>query len=317
LHQHDLDTDPFPRSRRHRGRFDDDDPPPRRGARPDPGALDGRAATDIDAPPAGDRWSTWDGAAHGPEPRPDWVLSEHGAVDTELGVLKTGKEADVHLVERAVPGTDRRAVMAAKRYRTAEHRLFHRDAGYLEGRRVRRSRELRAMAHRTAFGRDILAGQWAGAEFAALARLWTDGVAVPYPVQLAGTELMLEFIGGPDGTAAPRLAQLRPDPGELADLWRQLVDALLGLARRGLTHGDLSAYNLLVHDGRLVLIDLPQVVDVVGNPQGPEFLARDVARIGEWFRARGLAPEVGQPGTLLDALRAEVGMAPVTTDSPQ
>ena len=95
--------------------------------------------------------------------------------------------------------------------------MFHRDAGYLEGRRVRRSRETRAMASRTAFGRDLLSGQWAGAEFAALARLWADGVAVPYPVQLAGTELLLEFVGEPTtATAAPRLAQLRPDPDAAA-----------------------------------------------------------------------------------------------------
>jgi RIO kinase 1 len=67
------------------------------------------------------------------------------------------------------------------------------------------------------------------------------------------------------------------------------------MARRGLTHGDLSAYNLLVHDSRLVLIDLPQVVDVVGNPQGPEYLARDVHRIGEWFTARGLPRRSGSP----------------------
>ena len=141
------------------------------------------------------------------------MITDHAAVDTELGVLKTGKEADVHLLERAVPGTDRRVLLAAKRYRSAEHRMFHRDAGYLEGRRVRRSRETRAMARRTAFGRDLLSGQWAAAEFAALARLWADGVAVPYPVQLVGTELLLEFVGTPDGTAAPRLAQLRPGPG--------------------------------------------------------------------------------------------------------
>jgi len=269
-----------------------------------------RVGAEPDGPPEGDRWSTWDGAVHGPLPRPDWVVTEHAAVDSELGVIKTGKEADVHLVERWVPDTDRRTLMAAKRYRTAEHRMFHRDAGYLEGRRMRRSRETRAMARRTGFGRDLLAGQWAGAEFAALSRLWTTGIAVPYPIQATGTgtEILVEFLGSPDGTAAPRLAQLRPEPDALCDLWHQLVDALLGLARHGLTHGDLSAYNLLVDDGRLVLIDLPQVVDVVGNPQGPEFLARDVRRIGEWFTARGLPPEVGQADTLLDELRREVGM---------
>jgi RIO kinase 1 len=298
---------PEPSRKRRRRRFDDDEPRTRRPP-VDLTALDERAGTDPDDPPEGDRWSTWDDAEHGPEPRPAWVITERAAVDTELGVLKTGKEADVHLVERALPRTDRRSLLAAKRYRGAEHRLFHRDAGYLEGRRVRRSREMRAMAGRTAYGRDMLAGRWAGAEFAALASLWADGVAVPYPVQAAGTELLLEFVGSPDGTAAPRLAQLRPATDELCDLWHQLVDALLGLARHGLTHGDLSAYNLLVHDGRLVLIDLPQVVDVVGNPQGPEFLARDVRRVGDWFLARGLPPEVGQPATLLDELRIAVGM---------
>jgi RIO kinase 1 len=297
-----------PVRKRRRGRFDDEARARPGRATPDLSSLDERLGIDPDGPPEGDRWSTWDGAEHGPHPRPAWVVTEHAAVDTELGVIKTGKEADVHLVERAVPGTERRTLMAAKRYRTAEHRMFHRDAGYLEGRRVRRSRETRAMGNRTAFGRDILSGQWASAEFAALSRLWADGIAVPYPVQCSGTELLLEFVGSDDGTAAPRLAQLRPGEDELCDLWHQLLDALLGLARHGLTHGDLSAYNVLVHDGRLVLIDLPQVVDVIGNPQGPEYLARDVRRIGEWFTARGLPPETGTPGALLEELRVEVGM---------
>jgi len=310
-----------------RRRFDDEideryEPfSPRRTHAPavDTAEWDERGDTDIDGPPEGDRWTTWDGAAHGPDPRPAWVITEHAAVDTELGILKTGKEADVHLLERSVPGTDRRGLLAAKRYRTGEHRLFHRDAGYLEGRRVRRSREMRAMANRTAFGRDVIAGQWAGAEFAALTVLWSDGVPVPYPVSYDGTEVLIEFLGGADSstgeaTAAPRLAQLRPDPDALADLWHQLVDALHGMARRGWAHGDLSAYNVLVEQrggtDRLVLIDLPQVVDIVGNPNGPEFLARDVTRIGEWFVARGLPPEVGQPAVLLEELAEEAGITP-------
>ncbi|MFC5993133.1 serine protein kinase RIO [Pseudonocardia hispaniensis] len=308
MHSDDFFDDPdhpVPRRGRTR-RFDDDPPRSRRRGRPaPPPELDGRGGAD-DVPPAGDRWSTWDGAEHGPRPRPAWVVTENAAVDTELGVLKTGKEADVHLLERAVPGTGRAALLAAKRYRGPEHRMFHRDAGYLEGRRVRRSRESRAMATRTAFGRELLAVQWARAEFAALTTLWQAGVPVPYPVQLEGTELLLEFIGRPDGTAAPRLAQLRPDPDEITELWDQLVAALLGLARHGLTHGDLSAYNLLVHDRRLVLIDLPQVVDVIGNPQGPAFLERDVRRVAEWFAARGLPRTAGEE--LLDALRIEFGM---------
>jgi RIO kinase 1 len=245
--------------------------------------------------------TTWLQAEHGPAPRPDWVVTELAALDTDLGVLKTGKEADVHLLERAVPG-GRSSLLAAKRYRSSEHRMFHRDAGYLEGRRVRRSRETRAMANRTGYGLDLLAGQWARAEFGALGRLWSSGVAVPYPVQLLGTEVLMEFVGEDDGTAAPRLAQLRPDRDELADLWDQTTDALHRLAEQGWAHGDLSPYNVLVHRGRLVLIDLPQVVDLVGNPRGPQFLARDVRVMAEWFSGHGWSEGVDADALISDLL---------------
>ncbi|MEO3923192.1 RIO1 family regulatory kinase/ATPase [Micromonosporaceae bacterium B7E4] len=312
------DYDDYSGSARSRGgrttrRFDDDEPRfLKRNRHATTAAFDTNA--DTDAPEVGDRWSTWDQAVHGPEPHPDWLVTELAAIDTELGVLKTGKEADVHLVRRAVPDSDRSCLLAAKRYRDPEHRLFHRDAGYLEGRRVRRSRENRAMEGRTAFGRQMIAGQWAAAEFAALTRLWQVGlelgsIAVPYPVQLIGTELMLEFVGDPvQGEAAPRLAQLRPDPVPLRRLWDQLVDALVVLSRAGLAHGDLSPYNLLVHSDRLVLIDLPQVVDVVANPSGREFLARDVRVVAAWFAARGLPSELVDPGVLTEQLLREAGL---------
>jgi RIO kinase 1 len=238
-------------------------------------------------------FSTWDVATHGPTPRPTWVITDGEAIDEDLGVLKSGKEADVSLVRRYVPG-GAESVLAAKRYRPAERRLFHRDAGYTEGRRIRRSRETRAMARRTEFGRELLAGQWAGAEFAALSRLWALEVAVPYPVQLVGTELLLEFIGDPDGTAAPRLAQCRPSAGEARDLYDQCRAAMTTLAIAGWAHGDLSAYNLLVHNGRLIMIDLPQIVDIAANPRGPEFLQRDCANIGRWFSARGVDVDVDE-----------------------
>jgi RIO kinase 1 len=292
-----------------RRRFDDDEPQYlKRFPRSEPEPVD------VDSPETGDRWSTWDlstAGERGPEPYPDWLVTELAAVDTELGVVKTGKEADVDLVRRAVPGTDRECLLAAKRYRSSEHRMFHRDAGYLEGRRVRESRTNRAMAKRTGFGREMIAAQWAAAEFAALYRLWEVGQElgvqiVPYPVQILGTELLLEFLGTPDGEAAPRLAQLRPASDELDDLWRQALNGLSVLARCGLAHGDLSPYNILVHDGRLVLIDLPQVVDVVANPHGPDFLARDVRNVGTWFAAHG-QPDVDIEELTADLLR-ESGM---------
>ncbi|MFB9495456.1 serine protein kinase RIO [Saccharothrix mutabilis subsp. capreolus] len=260
-----------------------------------------------DVPEDGDRWTTWDTADQGPKPWPAWLVTDLSAVDRELGVLKTGKEADVFLLERAVPGTDRSCVLAAKRYRSNDHRMFHRDAGYLEGRRMKKSRETRAIANRTAFGRNLIAEQWAVAEFAALSALWQRGAPVPYPVQRAGTELLLEFVGA-DGAAAPRLAQLRPEPDELLDLWRQLVDALGMLAAAGYAHGDLSAYNLMVHDGRLVVIDLPQVVDLAANPRGPEFLERDVRNIVGWFSQRGLPVEMADPVDLTATLLELAGL---------
>lgn len=259
-------------------------------------------------PPGADRWTNWGDGEQGPHPRPDWVVTELAAADTELGVLKTGKEADVHLIRRAVPGTDRSTVMAAKRYRSNEHRMFHRDAGYLEGRRMRRSREMRAIANRTSFGRNLIAEQWTVAEFAALSRLWSIGVPVPYPVQRSGTELLLEFLGDEEGTAAPRLAETRPEPDELAELWHQLVAALEILAGEGMTHGDLSAYNLLVHDGQVVLIDLPQIVDLVANPRGQEYLVRDVANVMGWFRSRGLAESLLDSDHVVDRLLAAAGL---------
>ena len=244
-----------------------------------------------DAPPEGERWSSWDGAMHGPKPRPDWVITALGAVEEDLGVLKTGKEADVHLLRRWLPdGSSAPAVdslLAAKRYRGSENRLFHRDSGYLEGRRVRKSREMRAMARRTEFGRAMIAGQWAAAEFDALARLWELGLPVPYPVQLSEAEMLMEFIGT-GRTAAPRLVQTKPSSELLAELFEQFRRVVLTLAEEGWAHGDLSPYNVLLHEDRLVVIDWPQIVDVVGNPHGFEFLERDVRTMCDWFVRRGL-----------------------------
>ncbi len=255
-------------------------------------------------------WSTYVDATKGPEPVPAWVVTDPRAIDTDLGVVKTGKEADVSLLRREldIDGEPLHScLLAVKQYRSAEHRMFHRDAGYLEGRRVKKSREMRAMQRRTAFGKELIAQQWAVAEFAVLSRLWSAGAAVPYPVQLIGTEMMMEFIGSPDGVAAPRLAQVRPSRADGDDLYRQLVAALNVLADAGYAHGDLSAYNVLVDDGRLVLIDMPQAVDLVGNPQGFAYLRRDCENIAGWFAAHGVGK--ADPTALYDELiRSVPGM---------
>jgi RIO kinase 1 len=304
----------FAQQRRAKRRFDDELPSfakrdrHRRRLRP----LD---EIDLaDGLPDGQRWSTWDQSPptqRGPRPLPDWLVTELAATDTELGILKTGKEADVFLLRRGLPGSDLSCLLAAKRYRSADHRLFHRDSQYLEGRRVRESRDSRAMANRSTVGLQMIAEQWAKAEFAALSQFRLAGVPVPYPVQVLGTEVLLEFIGTADGAAAPRLAECSLRGAELAGLWGQLVEAMGTTARLGLAHGDLSAYNVLVHDGRLVIIDTPQVVDVIANPRGAEFLDRDAANVASWFTARDLsavARGVPEPDELAAFLRAEAGL---------
>ena len=235
------------------------------------------------------RWSTWlsvEPLCRGPEPRPDWVVTSQAALDTELGILKTGKEADVFLLERAVPDGPS-VVMAAKRYRGQDHSDFHRSSAYTDGRKVRRSRDRRAIEKKTAHGKAVAAGQWAWAEWESLKRLWSLGVPVPYPVQIDGTELLMEWITV-DGDTAPRLAQTRPEPDLLASYYEQVRDVLGELARHGMVHGDLSAYNILAAGERLVVIDLPQVIDLVGNPAGMDYLLRDCTNVCGWFRARGL-----------------------------
>jgi RIO kinase 1 len=245
------------------------------------------------------RWSTWGSVerlCRGPEPHPDWVVTSLAAIDTDLGTLKSGKEADVNLVRRAVPADpDQSVLMAAKRYRTSQHRMFHRDTVYTEGRRVRNSRDTRAMARKTVHGRAVEAGLWAQAEWTALQRLYEAGVPVPYPVQLDGLEILMEYIttgDADDGTAAPRLHQYAATKTDLASLFEQLRDAMRTMARLGVVHGDLSPYNALIATGadglpRLVIIDVPQLVDLIANPSGIEFLHRDCTNMAQWFTAKG------------------------------
>lgn len=239
----------------------------------------------------GQRWSTWlsvEPLCRGPEPRPDWVVTSQGAIDTDLGILKTGKEADVFLLERAEPDDpEGGVVMAAKRYRSTEHRNFHRAASYTEGRSMKRSRDVRALKRKSTFGRQVAAGEWAVSEWDALKRLWSLGLPVPYPVQIDGHEILMEWITV-DGETAPRLAQTRPEPALLASYYDQLREALAVLVQNGITHGDLSPYNILAAGERLVIIDLPQVVDLAGNTAGLDFLLRDCTNVCTWFRARGL-----------------------------
>jgi RIO kinase 1 len=227
-----------------------------------------------------------DADQHGPTPVPDWVITSGNAIDEDLGLLKTGKEAEVFVVERRLDG--RSNLLAAQRYRDLKQRAFRNDAAYRADRNLgpKAHREQRAIDKGTRQGLALHAHLWAAHEFDTLSKLWSAGVAVPYPVQRLGTEVVLEFIGDED-EGAMRLVQARVTPAERDALLEQAVALLRNMTAVGVVHGDLSPYNLLVWRDRLFAIDLPQAVHPNRNPNGLDFLHRDVTNVLGWFARKG------------------------------
>jgi RIO kinase 1 len=229
--------------------------------------------------------TTYTAADHGPEPTPEWVITADAARQYELGILKSGKEADVHLVQRQLG--DQVNILAAKRYRDLDERTFRNDAKYRQRAGDRRA-DL-AIARGTRAGIGFRAARWVETEWDALGRLWEAGAPVPYPVQKLGIEVMMEYLGD-DDEAAPRLvhAATSLDRDDLAELFAQAVEVMRVIARAGLVHGDLSPYNLLVWHDRLYVIDFPQAVDPIINRDGLQLLERDVRNISSWFASKGV-----------------------------
>lgn len=244
--------------------------------------------------------STYLFAEHGPDPVPDWVITEDAARQFELGVLKSGKEAEVFLVERELGA--RRQLLAAKRYRKPADRAFRDDSRYRSGRRTGDRRIDLAVGKGTRRGMEFRGYLWAGTEFETLGRLWSAGVTVPYPVQRSGTELMLEFVGD-DERMAPRLSDARLARAELTSLCAAVVDQLHVMTHVGVVHGDLSPYNVLVWNDAAVFIDFPQAVDPQEGPDALELLRRDVANLVGWFARKGVDTD---PDTVFRRLLTEV-----------
>jgi RIO kinase 1 len=235
--------------------------------------------------------TTYGYAEPGPEPVPGWVITTGAARQREHGKLKGGKEAEVFLIERT-HGSGRN-LLAAKRYRDYDDRDFRDDSRYRAARRTGESRVDRAVAKGTRRGMRFRGALWAANEWEVMGRLWSAGVAVPYPVQKLGTELMLEFVGD-DQSAAPRLADLAIDRTALHDLHGQVLDAMFAMVREGVVHADLSPYNVLVWDGRAVLIDFPQAVHPQDGPDALALLQRDVTNLLGWFRRKGVKTDLDQ-----------------------
>ena len=238
-----------------------------------------------------------------PVDHPEWLVTEP-CHDVDHGVVKSGKEAQVNLVERIsddARAEGRSCLVARKRYLprhvTQKGQLealgvqrastFRHDVEYREGRQFRKSRDRRAIERMSTYGKRLLQDRWTGTEHEVMLRLWRQGVSVPYPIGFADDVFDLEYIGDWE-MAAPQLSAARLSPTELGDAFEQLLAGLRGITAAGIAHGDLSAYNLLWWDGRLWFIDFPQSIDIAANLQGFDFLHRDVLNVCEWFGRRGL-----------------------------
>jgi RIO kinase 1 len=224
--------------------------------------------------------------------------------DVPRGTLKSGKEAEIFLVERRFAKSGPR-LLAHKRYRPRYPKKNElRDLGFSNSTSYRgdavykagwflpaRDRRALEAGNKSRYGHELAAKVWPIQEWAMLRRAWEAGASVPYPVQQTEDGLMMEFIGD-DAQAAPKLAQAGLSRDELISAWEQLVDNLRAMTSAGLVHSDLSAYNLLWWRGCLVVIDLPQAVEFTTNADAFDLLHRDVANVADWFGRRALRVDV-------------------------
>ncbi|MEO1059707.1 MAG: RIO1 family regulatory kinase/ATPase [Actinomycetota bacterium] len=234
-----------------------------------------------------------------PPVSPDWLVDEPFD-EADLGVITTGKEAQVNLIQRVAPD-GRTCLVARKRYlpRTVTHKgqleamgvqrasTFHRDVEYREGRQFRKSRDRRAIANMSTYGKRLLQDRWTGHEHEVMTRLWNDGMAVPYPIAYGDDVFEMEYLGDLD-QAAPQLRAAKLGADELDAALEQIRAGLRTLTAAGFAHGDLSAYNTLWWNEQVWFIDFPQAVDLAANMGGLDFLHRDVVNICTWFQRRGL-----------------------------
>jgi len=208
------------------------------------------------------------------------ALIDDGAIDEVLRPLKSGKEAAVYVVRS---GDD---VRCAKVYKDMAQRSFQQRVQYQEGRKVRGSREARAVGKASKYGRKQQEAAWKNTEVEALYQLRAAGVRVPEPYGYFHGVLVMELVTDADGFAAPRLGEIELSAEQARAFHQTLVRQVVLMLCCGMIHGDLSAYNVLVGPDGPIVIDFPQVVSATGNNAARAMLLRDVnnltASLGRW-----------------------------------
>ncbi len=211
-------------------------------------------------------------------------LIEEGVIDGVVRQLMSGKEAMVFVVRAAGE------VRCAKVYKEADRRSFRQAVDYTENRKTKNSRQARAMAKGTRFGRRSQERAWQSAEVDALHRLAAAGVRVPRPHNFHEGVLVMELVTDAEGNAAPRLNDVELSAEEAHEFHGRLVAEVVRMLCAGVIHGDLSEFNILAGADGPVIIDLPQAVDAAGNNHAPEMLERDISNLRNFFGR--FAPEI-------------------------
>jgi RIO kinase 1 len=204
-------------------------------------------------------------------------LLEDGLIDEVNRQLMSGKEAMVFVVRC---GDE---VRCAKVYKEANKRAFRQSVDYTENRKVKNSRQARAMAKGTRYGREAQEEAWQSAEVDALYRLARAGVRVPTPYNFHAGVLLMELVTDADGNAAPRLNDVEFTPEQARVHFQALLRQVVLMLCAGVIHGDLSEFNILISAEGPVIIDLPQAVDAAGNNHAKAMLERDVENLSNYF----------------------------------
>ena len=204
-------------------------------------------------------------------------LVEEGLIDSVARQLMSGKEATVFVVRCG------NEIRCAKVYKEASQRSFRQAASYQEGRKVKNSRQARAMEKGTRYGRKMQEEVWQNAEVDALYRLAAAGVRVPKPYVCFEGVLLMELVTDAEGNAAPRLNDVPLNEAMALDYHAQLLKQVVLMLCAGIIHGDLSEYNILVDAAGPVIIDLPQAIDAAGNTEAGAMLERDVNNLRNFF----------------------------------
>ncbi|TAF99466.1 MAG: serine protein kinase RIO [Burkholderiales bacterium] len=212
------------------------------------------------------------------------ALIDEGLIDTVVRQLMSGKEAMVFVVRRDDE------TICAKVYKEATKRSFRQAVDYTENRRVKNSREARAMAKGSKFGREIQESMWQNAEVDALYRLAAAGVRVPKPFNFHDGVLLMELVVDEHGDAAPRLNDVLFTREQALQHHQTLLVEVVRMLCAGVVHGDLSEFNILLAEDGPVIIDLPQAVDAAGNNHASRMLLRDVGNLRAFFGR--FAPEL-------------------------